>query len=116
MPLSAQPGYYLYKDKISASIQSDHVQLGRLDLPAGEMKNDEYFGDMEVYHSDVFAELPLVRATPEAMELDITVNYQGCADGGICYPPTTRTLNITLPTATAVSALAAVSATRLLPL
>lgn len=107
--IQVTPGYYLYKDKISASIQSDRVQLGRLDLPVGEMKNDEYFGDMEVYHSDVFAELPLVRATPEAMELDITVNYQGCADGGICYPPTTRTLHITLPTATAVSALAAVS-------
>jgi thioredoxin:protein disulfide reductase len=49
----------------------------------------------------------LIRATPESMDLDIDVHYQGCADGGICYPPTTRTLNITLPTATAVSALAA---------
>jgi thiol:disulfide interchange protein DsbD len=103
------PGYYLYKDKISANVQSNRVQLGRLDLPAGEMKNDEYFGDMEVYHNDVFGRLPLVRATPEAMDLDVDVSYQGCADGGICYPPTTRTLNISLPTATAVSALAAVS-------
>ncbi len=107
--IQVAPGYYLYKDKISASIQSDRVQLGNLDLPVGEMKNDEYFGDMEVYHSDVFAKLPLARATPEAMDLDIDVNYQGCADGGICYPPTTRTLSISLPTATAVSALAAIS-------
>ena len=107
--IQVAPGYYLYKDKISADIQSDRVQLGRLDLPVGEMKNDEYFGDMEVYHQDVFANLPLVRATPESMDLDIALNYQGCADGGICYPPTTRTLNITLPVATAVSALAAVS-------
>ena len=107
--IQVAPGYYLYKDKISASVASERVQLGRLDLPVGEMKNDEYFGDMEVYHNDVFANLPLVRATPEAMDLDIDVNYQGCADGGICYPPTTRTLNITLPTATAVSALAAIS-------
>jgi thiol:disulfide interchange protein DsbD len=90
-------------------VQSDRVQLGSLDLPAGEMKNDEYFGNMEVYHQDVFANLPLVRATPEAMDLDIALNYQGCAEDGICYPPTTRTLNITLPIATAVSALAAVS-------
>lgn len=103
------PGHYLYKDKITASAASNRVRLGKLDLPVGEMKNDEYFGDMEVYHNDVFAKLPLIRATPEAMDLDIDVNYQGCADGGICYPPTTRTLNITLPTATAVSALAAVS-------
>jgi thiol:disulfide interchange protein DsbD len=107
--IQVAPGYYLYKDKISADIQSDRVQLGRLDLPVGEMKIDEYFGEMEVYHSDVFANLPLVRATPEAMDLDIELDYQGCAEGGICYPPTTRTLNITLPVATAVSALAAIS-------
>jgi thiol:disulfide interchange protein DsbD len=102
-------GYYLYKDKIAASVDSDRVQLARLNLPAGEMKNDEYFGDMEVYHNDVFGKIPLVRATPQAMDLAVDLTYQGCADGGICYPPTTRTLNITLPTATAVSALAAVS-------
>ena len=95
--IQVAPGYYLYKDKISASIQSDRVQLGKLDLPAGEMKNDEYFGDMEVYHNDVFARLPLVRATPEAMDLDVDLTYQGCADGGICYPPTTRTLSVILP-------------------
>ena len=103
------PGYYLYKDKISAEVVSDRVQLGRIDLPVGEMKNDEFFGDMEVYHNDVFGKLPLVRATAEAMDLAIDLNYQGCAEDGICYPPTTRTLNISLPTATAVSALAAVS-------
>ena len=102
-------GYYLYKDKISAATQSDRVQLGRMELPAGEMKNDEYFGDMEVYHNDVFGKLPLVRATPAAMDLEIDLTYQGCADGGICYPPTTRTLSVTLPTATSVSALAAIS-------
>lgn len=107
--IQVAPGYYLYKDKISAAARSDRVQLGKLVLPAGEMKNDEYFGDMEVYHSDVFGRLPLVRATPEAINLDIDLSYQGCADGGICYPPTTRTLSVTLPTATAVSALAAVN-------
>jgi len=102
-------GYYLYKDKISAEIQSDQVQLSRIELPAGELKNDEYFGEMEVYHKDVFGRLLLIRATSESIDLHIDLKYQGCADGGICYPPTTRTLNVTLPTATAVSALVAVS-------
>lgn len=103
-------GYYLYKDKISAATSSTRVQLGKLELPPGEMKTDQYFGDMEVYHNEVFARLPLARATPESMELDIDVRYQGCADGGICYPPVTRTLTVTLPAATAVSALAAAGA------
>ncbi|MFQ6003995.1 MAG: protein-disulfide reductase DsbD [Woeseia sp.] len=107
--LQVARGYYLYKDKISASAKSDRVRLGRLELPEGEMKTDEYFGEMEVYHDDVFARLPLVRATPDAMNLEIELGFQGCADGGICYPPTTRTLHVTLPAASADTALAAVS-------
>jgi thioredoxin:protein disulfide reductase len=103
--IQVAPGYYLYKDKISAETGSDRVQLGKLNLPPGEMKTDEYFGEMEVYHTDVVATLPLARATPESMDLELDVKYQGCADGGICYMPVTRTLSVSLPTATAVSAL-----------
>ncbi len=103
-------GYYLYKDKISATVDSDQVQLGKLELPAGEMQTDQYFGDMEVYHFDVFARLPMARATPEAMELDLEIKYQGCADDGICYPPVSKIITVSLPGATAVSALASVAA------
>lgn len=102
-------GYYLYKDKISASIDSNVARAGTLELPAGEMKVDEYFGEMEVYHEDVFGKLPIVRATPEAVDLELELSYQGCADGGICYPPVTKLLSLSLPEATAVSALAAVA-------
>lgn len=102
-------GYYLYKDKISARADSDVAQAGILDLPPGEMKTDQYFGEMEVYHGDVFGELSIARATPEAMDLDIELKYQGCADGGICYPPVTRMLSVSLPQATAVGALSAVN-------
>ena len=102
------PGYYLYKDKISASTASQVVQLGQLDLPRGDMKADPYFGDTEVYHEDVFAELAVARATPEALELDLELGYQGCAEDGICYPPETRRITVSLPAASAVSALAAV--------
>lgn len=103
-------GYYLYKDKFSATILSDVAQAGRLELPAGEIKNDQYFGEMEVYHGDVFGKLSVARATPAAMDVEIELKYQGCADGGICYPPATRVLSVSLPEATAVGALAAVAA------
>jgi thiol:disulfide interchange protein DsbD len=99
------PGYYLYRDKIAVATASDRVQLGQLQLPAGEKKFDEWFGEMEVYHQDVFGVLPMARATPDAMRLDLNVSYQGCADGGLCYPPVTKTLAVSLPAATAVSAL-----------
>ncbi|HET6629300.1 MAG TPA: protein-disulfide reductase DsbD [Woeseiaceae bacterium] len=108
--IAVAPGYYLYKDKISAATRSGQVQLGKLDLPPGDMKADPYFGDTEVYHEEVFAELPVARATPEALDLELALSYQGCAEDGICYPPQTRHLTVSLPAATAVSALAAVDA------
>ncbi len=108
--IDVAPGYYLYKDKISAATRSQQVQLGNLDLPAGDMKADPYFGDTEVYHEEVFAKLPVARATPEALEVQLSLSYQGCAEDGICYPPETRLLTVSLPAATAVSALAAASA------
>ncbi|MDJ0813182.1 MAG: protein-disulfide reductase DsbD [Woeseiaceae bacterium] len=100
-------GYYLYKDKISVNALSENVQLGKLDLPEGKIKFDEFFGESEVYFEDVFATLPLARATPESMELELEVNFQGCAEGGLCYPPTTRVVSATLPEATTVTDLAA---------
>jgi thiol:disulfide interchange protein DsbD len=100
-------GYYLYKDKISATVNSAVAQAGRLDLPRGELKTDQYFGEMEVYHGDVFGRLPIARATPEAISLELEIKYQGCADGGICYPPVTKLLAVDLPAATTVTALSA---------
>src|SRR5690606_25256317 len=94
----------------SASTGSQAVQLGKLDLPQGDMKADPYFGDTEVYHEDVFAELPVARATPDALDLELELGYQGCAEDGICYPPETRRITVSLPAASAVSALAAMDA------
>lgn len=102
-------GYYLYKDKISARTDSDAARAGLLDLPAGKTKTDQYFGEQEVYYGDIFGKLSIARATPEAMELEIELGYQGCADGGICYPPVKRMLTVSLPEATAAGALSAVS-------
>ncbi|NOX68453.1 MAG: protein-disulfide reductase DsbD [Gammaproteobacteria bacterium] len=97
------PGYYLYKDKLSVSSESTQAQLGQLELPAGEKKVDEWFGEMEVYHDDVFALLPIARAAPDAMDLTVAVAYQGCADGGLCYPPQVRDLTVALPAVATVT-------------
>ena len=99
-------GYYLYKDKISVKAISTNVQLGMLALPDGELKFDEFFGESEVYFEDVFARLPLARATPDAMDLELEVNYQGCSLDGLCYPPTTRILTVALPEASTITDLA----------
>lgn len=99
------PGYYLYKAKLAVSTDSNKIQLGKLDLPVGVMKYDEFFGESEVYTKDVFARLPFARATPDEISLDLIIDFQGCAEEGICYPPTTRTLQVVLPAASAATTL-----------
>ncbi len=100
-----EPGFYIYKDKLTVRALSDDAQAGRWNLPDGKMKNDEYFGDVEVYLDSFLARLAIARATPEAMQLDIELGYQGCAEGGLCYMPQTRVLTVSLPEATSVGAL-----------
>ncbi len=99
------PGFYVYKDKIKVRALSDRAEAGRLDLPKGKMKFDEFFGDQEVYTTDVLWQQAIARGTPEAMSLDIEVEYQGCAEAGLCYNPQTVVLTVELPEATAVTAL-----------
>ncbi|MEL7449951.1 MAG: protein-disulfide reductase DsbD [Pseudomonadota bacterium] len=83
-------GYYLYKDKFSFATDSNSVQLGMPMLPPGKPKTDEFFGETEVYYGDVEVLIPLSRASPQPGDFEITANYQGCAEDGICYPPITR--------------------------
>jgi len=97
------PGFYIYKDKITVRSLSDKAKAGRLELPKGKMKVDESFGEMEVYLESILAPLTIARATPEAMELELEVGYQGCAEGGLCYMPQTRVFTVSLPEATTVS-------------
>jgi thiol:disulfide interchange protein DsbD len=98
-----EPGFYLYKHKITAKSLSDNAQAGQLDLPKGKSKYDEFFGESEVYYDEVIGRLAIARATPEAMDLELEIGYQGCADGGLCYLPQTTVITVSLPEATAVT-------------
>ncbi len=97
------PGFYIYKDKISVRSLHDDAVVGRPDLPTGEIKVDESFGEMEVYHESILAPIAVARGTRSPMDLQIEVNYQGCADGGLCYMPQTRVFTVSLPEAVSVS-------------
>jgi thiol:disulfide interchange protein DsbD len=89
-------GYYLYKGKIKAASDSQIVQLGAPDLPQGDEKTDEYFGTQQVYHQFLEADVPFSRASPAAGNFAAKVTYQGCADAGLCYPPITKTIQLSL--------------------
>ncbi|MDN3223180.1 protein-disulfide reductase DsbD [Pseudomonas nunensis] len=86
----ATEGYYLYRHRFQFRADPADVTLGAAQLPDGEKKHDEYFGDVEVYHGILDVELP--RTDQRAFTLAVT--YQGCADKGLCYPPETERLSI----------------------
>ncbi|MCX8049735.1 MAG: protein-disulfide reductase DsbD [Methylohalobius sp.] len=90
-------GYYLYRDRFKVEKLSGEAELGALQLPPGERKQDPEFGLTEVYHQSVSAVLPLRRLSRTATELTLTVRYQGCAERGVCYPPQVQTARLMLP-------------------
>jgi len=104
-------GYYLYRNKIHLSTTTPGITLGEPQLPAGKIKKDEFFGEVEIYQHPVTARIPIVRDNPEVTEFELKAVYQGCADIGVCYPPITKLVQLTLPAGSggAVAALGALS-------
>jgi thiol:disulfide interchange protein DsbD len=92
-----EDGYYLYQDKTGFSSQTEGVNIGNVSLPEGKKKTDEYFGEQIVYYHGFDVDLPLVRAPGEVDEVAIRVDYQGCAEQGICYPPMDKVFTLSLP-------------------
>jgi len=88
----ATEGYYLYRHRFQFRTEPADIGLGAAQLPAGEQKHDEYFGDVEVYHGILDVDLP--RKPGDNRPFTLLVTYQGCADKGLCYPPETERLSI----------------------
>jgi thiol:disulfide interchange protein DsbD len=88
----ATDGYYLYRHRFQFRTEPADIGLGAAQLPDGEKKHDEYFGDVEVYHGILDINLP--RKPGDNRPFTLVVTYQGCADKGLCYPPETERLSI----------------------
>jgi thiol:disulfide interchange protein DsbD len=90
-------GYYLYHQRFSFSVKGDGVTLGTAQIPAGEMEEDPTFGRVEIMLHQFDIILPLQRLQTTAQPMELTLNYQGCAKDGICYPPIHKTVAVGLP-------------------
>ncbi|MDZ3993932.1 protein-disulfide reductase DsbD [Pseudomonas sp. Teo4] len=88
----ATDGYYLYRHRFQFRSEPADVALGTPQIPKGEPKHDEFFGDVEVYHGVLDIEIP--RSASDQRAFTLLVSYQGCADKGLCYPPETERLSI----------------------
>ena len=101
-------GYYLYHDKFKFQIEPKEVGLGAAKIPPGKIKQDEFFGKVETHRGLLVIKLPLARASAQ---MTLKAISQGCADIGVCYPPLTQTIKLSLPGAPAQAAPVADAAT-----
>ena len=92
LDFSVAPGYYLYREAFR--MEAAGVTLGPPGVPEGKVKFDENFQkNVETHRGELRVVLP-VEAAPARFDLQVT--SQGCADAGLCYPPLTRTVSVSL--------------------
>ncbi|RGE46949.1 redoxin [Comamonas testosteroni] len=82
------PGYYLYRDQLKLS--DAQGQPLALEIPAGETLSDAFFGTVQVFHQTLSVQAPL---PPKAEQWPLQLQWQGCAQVGVCYPPQTQTIS-----------------------
>ena len=108
-------GYYLYRDQTTLHLKDANGLSLTPAWPAGAMHHDEHYGDVTVYFDQV--ELPVTVEGDLAgrRQLSLEASFQGCQDGGLCYPLMTRTVNVDLGSGVAATGQATVTAPELPP-
>ncbi len=89
------PGYYMYRDKFRFAAEPASISLDASQLPAGKIKKDEFFGEVQIYRGDMRLVLPLTMAGEPVPRFILNAESQGCADIGVCYPPQEQKAQIT---------------------
>ena len=90
--------YYLYQHRFAFALEDSEgtIELAAEFPPALE-RNDEYFGEVQVYYQQADIILQAQRKPAGAI---LTVTSQGCADAGLCYPPHKQFFELDFNTAT----------------
>ena len=76
--------YYLYKEKFIFSSSDFYINV--VNFPPAAEKFDDFFGLSEVYYNVVETTLNISPKTSGIMNGILEVGYQGCWEGGVCYP------------------------------
>lgn len=77
-------GYYLYRDQFKVTVDGQDVAFS---VSEGVEKSDPSFGDVEVLFHQALVTVPDRTGMAE-------VSFQGCQDGGICYRPEVRYVDL----------------------
>lgn len=103
------PGYYMYRDKFKFSAEPAAVKIDASQLPAGKIKKDEFFGDVQIYRGDLILVLPVSVAGAAVPGFVLKAESQGCADIGVCYPPEEQRVELRFASFSAAAASPGVS-------
>lgn len=91
-------GYYIYQESLKFEAGTEAIRLSSLKpkLPLGIEKFDETFQKKLQVYKEPF--MVLLSVKPQAgSPIHLEVTLQGCAEGGICYPPMTLPFLLTGP-------------------
>ncbi len=85
-------GYFLYRHGFKAAVDGRDM-LAEARLPSGIVKQDELFGEVEIYHQQMVVDLPIGADSPFVLD----VQSQGCSEEGLCYPPYKQRFEVNWP-------------------
>lgn len=80
--------YYIYRH--SLRFQGNDLTFSEPVLPEGTEHEDDFFGKTRVYYQEVEIPVTLTEVGPQA---SLKISYQGCTVG-LCYPPTTKVVEV----------------------
>lgn len=98
-------GYYVYRDRTSMALEdAPGIALQAPRWPTGKAHRDAHFGEVTVYFDQAEVPVPLRRENAKAAQATLRVTFQGCQTDGICYPPMTRRVKLSIPAGTVTPA------------
>ena len=83
-------GYYLYKKQFKTVLKN--AELGEPIYPESEQIEDEFFGLSDIFRGQLAIQYPIISSVQNGV---VKIRYQGCADAGLCYPPTIKEVFLT---------------------
>jgi len=91
--------YYLYDNRMSFNIADevvlDGVVIKEISRSPTKPKDDPLFGKVDVYYHSSEIVLQFDNVSKNS-RINLQINYQGCWDGGVCYPPVTKDVVVDL--------------------
>jgi thiol:disulfide interchange protein DsbD len=89
-------GYYLYRDQTTLKLKDVAGLALHPAWPAGTAHHDEHYGDVTVYFDQLELPVTVEGNLAGRTRLALQASFQGCQDGGLCYPLMTRAVDIDL--------------------